>query len=178
MNIQSNYYLEYFIKLKTAPELLQEKMFPNTKEITESMGAFFAVKKHIPFALNDPSINCFVVGDGHVPRTGMLIARITAWNVTSIDPSMRIRDYNTKRLLVMKDRIENCIFPEMDKAIIVSVHSHAEAQKTWSAIKAKKKYFVNIPCCVKSNMEKGNNYKEYIDAFICSPRNLIEIYEG
>jgi len=98
-------YIERFFKLNTAPEILAEKVFSNLKEITDSMGVFVAIQKHISFDRKDRNIHCVVVGDGHTPRTGMLIARLTAWEVYSIDPVMRLKNYHTDRLCLFKKKI-------------------------------------------------------------------------
>ena len=63
----SNKYIERFSKLNTAPDILSLKVFPNLKEITESMAAFVAVKDNVPFELCDANINVVIVGDGHTP---------------------------------------------------------------------------------------------------------------
>ena len=36
------HYLNYFIKLKCAPDLLAAKLFPNVKEISETLTAFIS----------------------------------------------------------------------------------------------------------------------------------------
>lgn len=171
----SNIYLSRFFNLNTAPDILSSKVFPNIKEITESMGAFVAVKDHIPYSISDSNVTCFVVGDGCTPRTGMLIARLTAWNVISIDPRMKIKDYKTKRLTCYKNKIEEITFLGFDKVVIISVHSHADTTKTVNAIKAKEKYFVNIPCCVPCNLKDAPIF-EYNDEGILSKCNKVQVY--
>src|SRR5579872_7431860 len=48
-------YLNEFTKLKCAPDLLAWGLFPNAKEITESLGAYNAIRKHIRWDLGDPT---------------------------------------------------------------------------------------------------------------------------
>lgn len=83
-----NEYLERFFRLDVASTLIAAKLFPNIKEVTESIGAFAAIKNHINVGRAD-DVDVFVVGDGHTPRTGALIASLTKWHVKSIDPQMR-----------------------------------------------------------------------------------------
>lgn len=168
-------YINRFLQLRSAPDLLALNLYPNVKEITESMGAFVAIKDHIPFSVKDPTVTVFVVGDGHVPRTGALIARLTAWTVYSIDPKMRLKEWKTQRLETRKSRIEETSF-HASKAIIVSVHSHAKASLTIQAIHAQEKWFVNIPCCIPCDLDLVPLFR-YNDTCILSPKNEVSIYD-
>ena len=171
----SNKHLERFFKLNTAPDIMALKVFPNLKEISESMAAFVAVKDHIPYALKDPSVSVVVVGDGHTPRTGVLFARLTAWNVYSIDPVLRIADYKTDRLFLVKKKVEDILPLVANKVVIVSVHSHASAMDSIGSTVANDKWFINIPCCVPCDYKENPVYS-YIDDGILSPKNKIDIY--
>ena len=68
------HYLDEFIKLDCAPNLLAARpmMFPDVKEITESMGLYNAFRRHIlpTFQSNPPTGKCamVVIGDGATPR--------------------------------------------------------------------------------------------------------------
>ncbi|HUS51341.1 MAG TPA: hypothetical protein VMZ91_14325, partial [Candidatus Paceibacterota bacterium] len=48
-------YLNEFTRLKCGSDLLRSKVFPNAKEITESMGAYNALRTHLQgdFPLGD-----------------------------------------------------------------------------------------------------------------------------
>jgi len=81
-------YINEFVKLKCAPDLLAWGVFPNAKEITESMAMYHAVKNYVPFDLHDEEINLVVVGDGKSPRTAALFAVMTKWTCYSVDPKM------------------------------------------------------------------------------------------
>ena len=95
-----NRYLHRFFKMNAAPLLMSAKIFPNIKEITESVGAFVAIQDHLinKYVSRTDNVDVYVVGDGHSPRTGALIACLTKWNVKSIDPQIRLKQWNIKRL--------------------------------------------------------------------------------
>ena len=70
---------EEFWRLRCAPDLLLSGLFPNMKEITESMAAFAAAHRWAPklgLSLSDPGVAVAVVGDGSTPRTAALAAYI------------------------------------------------------------------------------------------------------
>lgn len=182
-------YLNEFTKLKCSPDLLSHKLFPNAKEITESFGAYNALRMNqADFPLNDKKINCIVVGDGHKPRTGALIAFRTAWTVTSIDPliynkTMQCGEINSvegiDRLTVMKLRIEdvpNQLMEFSGKVIIVCVHSHAKLSECCKKFPDREKYIVNIPCCYPSDLNIKPDI-EYTDWGIHSEKRQVEIYK-
>ena len=107
-------YLDEFIKLKCSPDLLKSNLFPNAKEITESMGVYNAVRRNLQkeYSLASPDICCLVIGDGHVPRTASLFAMRTRWTVFSIDPKLRLN--GVPRLLLSAKStepgaIERCV---------------------------------------------------------------------
>ena len=87
-----NRHLHRFFKMGSAPLLMSENIFPNIKEITESMGAFVAIHEHLiknGIDRNSNKVDVYAIGDGHSPRTAALIACLTKWNCISIDPQMR-----------------------------------------------------------------------------------------
>ena len=86
-------YIDFFLKLKSAAKLIDTCFYPNAKEISETQGAFEAVRHKLKLDYNDESIAILVVGDGYNPRTGYYIANMTKWTIFSIDPAME-RDYN------------------------------------------------------------------------------------
>lgn len=155
-------YLDEFIKLKCAPDLLNLELFPNAKEITESMAAFNAVRKNV---VNDNltyhanHIMLLDVGSGNVPRTAALFAFRTKWDCIAIDPqlpkkgqpqSIRIM----KRLEAYEDDINNLIisattfehfckevwhtyinYNKINAMIICAIHAHIRFEEFLSVIK-------------------------------------------
>lgn len=171
-------YIDMFLKLKTAGELLDLKVFPNAKEITESLGAYYACKTVIPFRLDDPDVYCYIIGDGHTPRTGILFARMSAWNIFSIDPIMRLKDYKTQRLTLLKNYMQDIkLKSPTGKAVIVAVHSHANPTDCINNIEAKQKWFVEIPCCFPPLENHDDDLSRcFEDKSILSQKNKVYIY--
>ncbi|CAM4965635.1 unnamed protein product [Rotaria socialis] len=108
----TNYHLDYldeFLKLICAPDLLTLGLFPNAKEITESYAVWAALRRFIfsrfeksssksidPIPSTDHRQNAIiVVGDGMTPRTAALCAYLTKglWQCYSIDPILQYDTY-------------------------------------------------------------------------------------
>ena len=179
----SRKYINEFIKLKCAPDLLALKVFPNAKEITESMGAYRAVMKWIKgtaLSTDDPYVHVYCIGDGVSPRTGALFAHMTRWNVTSIDPALREKYQNipVKRLQVIRKPIAEVRVvyrEEKDVAIIVLVHAHVSMNEVLKAIQYPTRHVVAIPCCKPQDI-KNRVYLGYQDHHIWSPKNTVKVW--
>lgn len=103
---KSSKYLDWLCTATCAPQLLQAKLFPNAKEVTETMACFEATTHLGPgYEWNNPDVTVFVVGDGHKPRTGATFACRTAWNVFSIDPLLAPLTYPFKRLTTYRAKV-------------------------------------------------------------------------
>lgn len=183
MGVEVRKYMEHFVKLKCAPDLLQMKLFPNAKEISESMGAFEAVTTHVlkgDFSqFGDKNTVMICVGDGVVPRTGALFKFRTSWNCISIDPEVRLTtewEEKIKGLTVIKKRLEEMGFdyPE-NRVIVVMVHSHARIKDVFKHIKAKELHIVSIPCCIPHDLD-GIPYIGIHDSNIWSEKNTVKIW--
>lgn len=86
MNLQ---YLDRFLRWDCCADLLHMGLFPNSKEITESMACLEVLDKVLKLKLSDESTLCIVVGDGTVPRTAALLAMRTKWRrIFSVDPDL------------------------------------------------------------------------------------------
>ena len=172
-------FIEKFVTLECAPDLLALKVFPNAKEITESMAAMHAIKKHCLrfITLKDPTVHVVVVADGNSPRTGALLAFMSNWTVTSIDPRMKekwVKSNKIKRLECVDMMLEN--IPLTDPIIaktklVVGVHTHVPYGTM-------KEYFPNtpwiiIPCCVPYSEKATYSYRE---PGIWSPENQVLLY--
>jgi len=82
-------YLDRFLKWDCSPTLLGMGIFPNAKEITESMACYSAADERLGFKFADPGTLCVVVGDGATPRTAALFATRTKWRrIVSVDPAL------------------------------------------------------------------------------------------
>lgn len=158
-----------------------------TKEALESITAqrqvLEAIKKihfgHGGFIDNDEQmilynalkVVCIVHGDGINPRTGLLLALTTQWQVHSIDPIMggelyigdpRVAIENKydvvlpPNMIVHRGMVEGVDIPipdDTDYVIFVGVHSHADLPDMWKRFApdvGKHKYkrvAFTLPCC-------------------------------
>lgn len=183
-------HVDEFLGLHCAADLLTARLFPNGKEITESMGVYNALREHLYIPgrvrFDDSEVTVFVVGDGHMPRTGALIAFRSRWRVYSIDPASRVKGEPganftnlghgiiAKRLTVVKAKIEDCGFCVCEgKVIVVMVHSHATLDNVFAGIKFDTADFVVIPCCV--HQPGIGEYIEYEDIDMWTPKNKVII---
>src|SRR5574343_1709534 len=180
-------YIDEFIhRWKCASDLLVLGLFPNGKEITESMSAYHAVKKYIlddVQELKDESIFLVSVGDGCVPRTAALFAFMTKWQCWSVDPLMRSTDWSLKikRLTVCPHKVEDIKLEfDCNKLIIVNVHSHAPLNLVLPNIVSINPNCVRsvmvLECCVKMDIP-GKPFIGYTDQEVWSPCNLVKIWK-
>ena len=177
-------YLNEFMRLRCAPDLLAARLFPNAKEVTESMGAWNAVREHVlprvPMLRDDDLVRVFCVGDGHAPRTAALFAHMSRWACWSIDPVLRPRAYTTNRLHVHAMPIEDFAYrcpADVPLTLIVHVHSHASLRTSVANIQGGGyRYLINIPCCRKPDLDM-RPIIAYDDPAILSPKRRVEIYD-
>lgn len=186
-------YLNEFVNLKCAPDLLALGLYPNAKEITESMAVYRAVVRHLPVKLNDPNTKVFVLGDGSTPRTAALFAFRSAWTAYSIDPALKhwkvpngaIRP---RRLRTLPQKAEDTTllyntFNPPYSWVVVAPHSHANLQGFLDKIQHIKRYnpihVVTMPCCVDQAVA-GRPFPDikYDDWGIFSPQRAIMVWRN
>ena len=187
-------YIDEFIKLKCSADLLIWKLFPNAKEITESMSVYNAYRRHfmIQMDLQDEKNMCICVGDGCTPRTGAIFATRSKWAVCSVDPRLRLQNnyilelhHKIKRLWLYKEKIEKtswCL-DKINNILVVAVHSHASLKLTVETLKAeihglstnKKLNIISLPCCVPDDLGIKPD-RSYVDMGIHSEKRVINIY--
>lgn len=165
--------------LKCLANLTSRKIFPDGKEVTESMATFWGVCKFIfnndmP-RFGDKEINLVSVGDGCQPRTAALFALRTRWNCISVNPNLNKIDWGIERLTCYQSKIEDLNLNFDSRVIIVCVHSHASMESTLGHIKAPRRDLLDMPCCVKHNVGRDPDYS-YYDIGIWSPKNQIKIW--
>jgi hypothetical protein len=185
-------YIEEFVRLSCAPDLLSTYLFPNAKEITESFACYDAVRKYIweDISPRDDKIIFFAVGDGNQPRTAATFAHRTKWTCVSIDPLLSIGNnkYYTKhpkieRLYMLRDKVENIKEPfikDLDSRIVIIglVHSHAQINDVYDKLKGRETYIISIPCCVRQDDIYGRKPDvEYEDVGIWSTKNLVKLWK-
>ncbi|KAI9907521.1 hypothetical protein PsorP6_002993 [Peronosclerospora sorghi] len=156
-------YLNEFVgKLQCAPALLDHELFPDAKEITESMALFNAVRRYV-VSNNSPTWHdngkrngIIVVGDGTTPRTAALFAyRMPTWTSYSVDPALEKKETSKRaqgwssisNLVVIRNKIEN-VRIQVNRAVLVLVHAHVTLEQALSAVDADDVVgVVTLPCC-------------------------------
>lgn len=169
-------YLDLFIQSTCAPDLLMHRLFPNSKEITESY-AMFEATTHLPegFEWNNSDVTVVVVGDGIRPRTAAMFAYRTKWNCVSIDPDMRPHCYDIQRLSVMRKKVEDVSIEVDHNLLIVLPHSHAPLESCLSNLRGKNRCVVAMPCCTPMTIARTPDHV-YVDEQVWSPKNEIRIW--
>jgi len=171
-----NKYINRFIKLTCAPDLLALKLFPNAKEICETYACRDATYRFFGTEIRyKDNLPCFVIGDGHKPRTGAFFAYTTACDVWSIDPALRIEGKyeGIKKLICVKKKVEKTFYSG-DSAIVVFPHAHAPINHVLSNWDFNKLFIVSMPCCLENYQILPNRIGlHYRDMQIPSPKNHI-----
>lgn len=172
-------YLDWLVQSKCGADLLAAQLFPNAKEVTESVACFEATIHLNPgFEWNSPNVQCFVVGDGHKPRTAAVFACRTAWNVFSIDPVLAPRIYNIKRLNIFRKKIEDLKFVDLGSPVLIVLpHSHAPLDACLANIPGAKRALITLDCCKKQDPGPPADI-EYVDENVWSPKNTVRVWQS
>ncbi|ETV87068.1 hypothetical protein H257_02074 [Aphanomyces astaci] len=155
-------YLDEFVgDLTCSAQMLAWGLFPDAKEVSETMGVFNAVRKlglhekdTAPPGVHDGIV---IVGDGVTPRTAAMFAyRTKGWTCYSVDPIMKVSTSDAQvpwdggalaNVVSVCDKIEN-IRIRLRKAIVVLVHAHVTIEQAMVAIDATEVVAVlTLPCC-------------------------------
>jgi hypothetical protein len=145
------------------------------KEITESMGCLHAALDYLAIDRKDQNTFVLVIGDGKYPRTGVIFAFFTSWNIISIDPMLDIRwekAHNVyketigrpvQRLTLRPVKFEEFSMTQIPSRkalneinlIVVLPHSHVDFEvmitKMASCGNENLEYsVVSLPCCIKT----------------------------
>lgn len=181
-------HVDRFLGLRCAADLLAARLFPNGKEVSESMAAWWAIRHYVvPGRVDERSDNVtvVVVGDGTKPRTAALIAHMTKWQCISIDPLLPNNGAfgNIERLAMCKTKVQHARLDLSNSGhvIVVGVHNHATVPEILSGILFDSADFVMIPCCVDQQVV-GHAYVSstvrFTDQAIWSPKNTVEVSLG
>lgn len=187
-NSTSSRYMTEFLQLNCAPGLLESKLFPDAKELTESFGAFNAWRTYLSreFDAEDPGITLVSVGDGCTPRTAALFAFRTRWHCIAVDPEMGLsRDsktqYKIARLQHFRAKIEELRIVAK-RVIVVCVHAHVSLATTLSRIVSEDGTCacIAIPCCnyYASIDAQEKLVPEYEDMGIISPHRTVRVWKS
>lgn len=166
--------LNRFLVGSSAPSLLKAVSWTTdpTKEITESLAVIEpALRWAEPRGLRGRNLQALVVGDGTTPRTGALLASLTAWSVTSVDPMMKEKHYGIPRLTAVKGHAREV---EGLFDVVLAPHSHAPVRRTRARAKPGG-LVVALPCCV--DWAPANYPTVYVDDACLSPARTV-IVEG
>ena len=118
-------YTDELLSLASAPTLLELRLFPNAKELTESFSIFNAARAHLTdkefgFDFSDPAVTVIAVGDGYTPRTAALFGFRTKWRCVSVDPLMTTpSEWAKVQRLVHRARFQD-VHDEAASRVIVS----------------------------------------------------------
>lgn len=173
----SRYYIERFLGMSCAVDLLAHKMFPNAKEITESFGCFEAAVNNLNYGRQD-NVNVVCVGDGTSPRTAAMFAFRSPWQCHSIDPAMRNKGswVSINRLKIYSKKIQDVKLEFDSPCILIHCHAHVTLETSLKSIKAPKISIVSMECCVRQYLNKEPDIK-YNDNAVWSKCNEIKIWE-
>lgn len=165
-------YLDKCFALTCFPELMALRVFPNVKDISESMAALAAARRHLTGGAPAAVVRCVVVGDGNTPRTAALAAFLTDWQCVSVDPAMKPGwqggpdKHGVQRLtchaLTWEDYVVAAAAEEARAAtrpptalILIAVHSHHRFSGGGSVDAARRAcgdgnvptLLISMPCC-------------------------------
>lgn len=167
-------YLDKVFGKSCFPRLIQLKLFPGAKDVSEAYGALHAVWQHFPVASPEARVVCVSVGDGSTPRAAGLGAFLTQWHCIAVDPGLRSEwtgdePQGVHRLTGLCSKIEDVagdgwksatapIFQNMgvpEALVLVAIHSHHRFLRNASvpalrfALGAENlpTCLVSIPCC-------------------------------
>lgn len=179
--------IDEFIRQRCASDMLKLRVFPNAKEITESMAAYAAVRELanrgvLPFNLSTHGVALLAVGDGHTPRTGALFAFRSAWDCYSVDPALARRAHEfaaVRRLICLPGKVENMEPIACEHAVVAAVHSHAQLADAVRIMRpaSGKVTVVAMPCCVPQWLPEQPN-AEYQDLGIWSAERTVRVWHG
>jgi len=175
-------YVNRFIGWNSAAEMLEMKLFPNIKEIAESVSMLYCVEQKLMGWDTDiekkrEDINVVVIGDGVSPRTACVFAFHTNWNCYSIDPLLRKEEYPVRKLKVYQKEIKEVKLNFGDQiTIIIMPHSHAPIEECWNNVQSTRKWLIKLECCTKDRLDfPGITYR---DKYAITPENQIFIWNN
>ena len=174
-------YLDQFVRMRCAPDILASKVFPNAKEITESLAAWNAVRKHLGVEwLRRDDVALLDVGAGHTPRTALLAAHLSRWSCHAIDPHMNLTGgLRAERVMRVRCLIQRYRFDGPQRyAVVLAVHSHAPLLDSILACgQAVPLLLVAMPCCTPLELPEPPT-AEYQDWGVHSERRTVRVWDA
>mmetsp|Transcript_47646 Transcript_47646/g.102014 ORF Transcript_47646/g.102014 Transcript_47646/m.102014 type:complete len:377 (-) Transcript_47646:412-1542(-) len=183
-------YTTELLELNCGPVLLELKLFPNAKELTESFACFAAVRTHLGsvFKPTDPEVTVLVVGDGMTPRTAALFAFRTSWRCVSVDPLLKEREgpetspwgESVERLTALRGMVEEMPILHSESVLIVMPHAHVGLEATLQRVRWRRHLGVlAMPCCnfyKDLGLPDAKPHIEKEDPGIVSPHRLLRLW--
>lgn len=159
INYTTNVYLDwYWYQVSSGKLPIYNNVYPNVKEITESVSALHHTEAHWP-DLKDTVV--FVIADGSTPRTGLLFCNY-AKHVISIDPMMKTEWAEKTNLTCIQSTIEDYLnveskVPIATKYAIIAVHPHVPLENYLFTLVARipseaDVFILTIPCCIPQEL--------------------------
>ena len=180
-------YIDEFLSLKCVTDLINHKIYPDAKEITESMSILNALRKyfhssskdlqkHKDYNFANKNVTAIIIGDGSTPRIASLLCFVTKWNnIYSIDPQLKINKNkswkNIKHLKCLRSKIEDITIKVQDvkdnNIVVIFMHSHVLLEQSLLSISNLnnnnfngKVSLITVPCCQYINKHKTLYDKE------------------
>ena len=180
-------YTDELLGLTSAPQMLELKLFPSAKELTESFACFNAARAHLShFRSDDPSVLCVVVGDGLTPRTAGLFAYRTRWTCVSIDPLLQREAHwmkHIERLTAIASTVQDAA-PEgkfaSPRVLLVLPHAHVGLDECLQYVRWRQALgAIVMPCCnwYLGAVGCGPPLHEADDLGVISPHRQLSVWE-
>lgn len=181
-------YTDELLGLKSAAQMLELRLFPSAKELTESFACFNAAREHLSsvFRPDDPSVLAVVVGDGLTPRTAALFCFRTKWRCVSIDPLMREdQPWSTRieRLTAVRAKLQDAAAGESyaaERVLLILPHAHIGLDECMKYVDWQDALgAIVMPCCnwYMSAQRCGPPFHEADDFGIISPHRLMRVWK-
>lgn len=173
------HYIDEFIRLKCAPTLLNQDIFPNIKEISESMAAYNAIRRYLGVKTFGEPWSLFDIACGHSPRTAALFAHMTRWDCHAIDPVLKKKPkfLQNRRLVLWSCKLEELPEFAVDTAIVTAIHAHVKLDKILKKISAQRIIVIAMPCCRPLFFTDHKPVFEFEDLGCLSPKRVVKIYD-
>lgn len=187
-------YVDMFLKWRCSRPLLEMGLFPDSKEIMESVACMEAVRTHLKDVLSfsDVNITCAVIGDGARPRTAALACFLTKWRrVISVDPGLKASEQSIHRLELRAKKIQDTVVdvdPRDSSIVLILPHAHVCPNVALACLQFPAQaslrplpriVVVQLPCCDYEYHDRCVEMPpdhEYSDMAIGSSRRLVRIW--
>ena len=202
-NFGFSVYLDKIFSMNCFPELIQRRVFPSAKDVTEAYAAINAANRHSELGelLKGVDVLCVCVGDGCSPRTATLAAYLTRWHCLSVDPNLHDEwtgaehgiqrlgcfaqtwEEYARRLVASEGAVVPINSPRA--LVLLCVHSHhrfgtgeASIEAVRTALGSPPTCLVSIPCCHKWSHvhDVGQPHATYEDWGIFSACRLVNVW--